>query len=238
MSSCFWFGRGHPRWYRGRFFSRVRLQYLCDQIADQIADGRAAERSFDDEVRDHVLCERQFGRSFLSPILHLNGEARRARLIRPLLNLMRRHKVFRLRLRISLRSPLDQVHVAAMPRAWRGDLLKTRFISPQRNDSVVKGGSPQTDAQPGAGHLQRTDSRADQLGNFLSPRAALHQIFDLLDLLWRKPCLPPPTLGSGCPTRRSKSSLYPLQSSRTPSRDGGRSVRIVAVVSPWSRYAS
>ena len=94
MSSCFWFGRGHPRWYRGRFFSRVRLQYLCDQIADQIADGRAAERSFDDEVRDHVLCERQFGRSFLSPILHLNGEARRARLIRPLLNLMRRHKVF------------------------------------------------------------------------------------------------------------------------------------------------
>ena len=67
MSSCFcWFGLGHPRWYRDRFFSRVRLQYPHDQIADQIADGRAAERSFDRELRDHVLCERQFGRSFLA----------------------------------------------------------------------------------------------------------------------------------------------------------------------------
>ena len=34
ISCCFWFGLGHPRWYRGRFFSRVRLQYPRDQIAD------------------------------------------------------------------------------------------------------------------------------------------------------------------------------------------------------------
>jgi hypothetical protein len=50
ISYCFWFGLGHPRWYRGRFFLRVRLQYPRDQIADQIADGRAAERSFDGEA--------------------------------------------------------------------------------------------------------------------------------------------------------------------------------------------
>ena len=85
-----------------------------------------------------------------------------------------------------------------MIRAWRGDRFKTRIISPQRNNSVVKIGSPQTDAQPGAGHLQRTDSHADQLGNFLSPLASLHQIFDLLDSLWRKLYLPPPT-GVGVP---------------------------------------
>ena len=84
-----------------------------------------------------------------------------------------------------------------MIRAWRGDRFKTRIISPQRNNSVVKIGSPQTDAQPGAGHLQRTDSHADQLGNFLSPLASLHQIFDLLDSLWRKLYLPPPTRGRG-----------------------------------------
>jgi hypothetical protein len=76
-----------------------------------------------------------------------------------------------------------------MIRAWRGDPFKTRIISPQRNNSVVKIGSPQTDAQPGAGHLQRTDSHADQLGNFLSPLASLHQIFDLLDSLHRS-CSP------------------------------------------------
>ena len=84
-----------------------------------------------------------------------------------------------------------------MIRAWRGDRFKTRIISSQRNNSVVKIGSPQTDAQPGAGHLQRTDSHADQLGNFLSPLASLHQIFDLLDSLWRKLYLPPPTRGRG-----------------------------------------
>jgi hypothetical protein len=76
MSSCFCsFGLGHPRWYRGRFFSRVRLQRPHDQIADQIADGHAAERSFDGDLPDHVLCERQFGRSFLAPVPHADGEA-------------------------------------------------------------------------------------------------------------------------------------------------------------------
>ena len=76
MSSFFcWFGLGHPRWHRGRFFSRVRLQRPHDQIADQIADGHAAERSFDGEVFDHVLCERQFGRSFLAPVPHADCEA-------------------------------------------------------------------------------------------------------------------------------------------------------------------
>jgi hypothetical protein len=75
MSSCFWFGLGHPRWYRGRFFSRVRLQRPHDQIGDQIADRHAAERSFDDELRDHILCERQFGRSFLAPVPHADCEA-------------------------------------------------------------------------------------------------------------------------------------------------------------------
>ena len=76
MSSCFcWFGLGHPRWYRGRFFSRVRLQRPHGQIADQIADGHAAERSFDGELPDHVLCERQFGRSLLASVPHADGEA-------------------------------------------------------------------------------------------------------------------------------------------------------------------
>ena len=75
ISCCFWFGFGHPRCYRGRFFSRVRLQYPRGQIADQIADGRAAERSFDGELRDHVLCERQFGRSFLAPVPHADCKA-------------------------------------------------------------------------------------------------------------------------------------------------------------------
>ena len=84
-----------------------------------------------------------------------------------------------------------------MIRAWRGDPFKTRIIRSQRHNSIVKIGSPQTDAQPGAGHLQRTDSHADQLGNFLSPLASLHQIFDLLDSLWRKLYLPPPTRGRG-----------------------------------------
>ena len=42
--------------------------------ADQIADGHAAERSFDPELRDHVLSEGQFGHSLLAPILHLNSE--------------------------------------------------------------------------------------------------------------------------------------------------------------------
>jgi hypothetical protein len=41
-------------------------QHLHNQIADQIADGHVAERSFDRELRDQVLCERQFGRSFLA----------------------------------------------------------------------------------------------------------------------------------------------------------------------------
>ena len=85
-----------------------------------------------------------------------------------------------------------------MIRVWRGDRFKTRIISPQRNNSVVKIGSPQTDAQPGAGHLQTTDSRADQLGNFISPLASLHQIFDLLDSLCVNfICLP--RLGVGVP---------------------------------------
>jgi hypothetical protein len=74
-------------------------------------------------------------------------------------------------------------------------LIKTRFIAPPRNESVVKGGSPQTDAQPGAGDLQRVNGHADQLGNFLSALASLHQIFYLLDSLRRKLYWPPPTLG-------------------------------------------
>ena len=45
----------------------------------------------------------------------------------------------------------------------RGHLIKTRFIAPPRNESVVKGGSPQTDAQPGAGDLQRVQ-RSHTLG--------------------------------------------------------------------------
>src|SRR6476620_8215128 len=111
---------------------------------------------------------------------------------------MRRPKVssfVRLSLRISLRSPLGQVHVAAMPRAWRGHLIKTRFISPPRNESFVKGGSPQTDTQPGAGDLQRVNGHADQLGNFLSALASRHQIFYLLDSLQRKLYGPAPTWG-------------------------------------------
>jgi hypothetical protein len=66
-----------------------------------------------------------------------------------------------------------------------------RFISPQRNGSVVQRGSPQTDAQPGAGDLQRTDCHTDQLGNFLSGLSSLHQIFDLLYSLWGELYLPP-----------------------------------------------
>src|SRR5262245_23519074 len=81
--------------------------------------------------------------------------------------------------------------------ALRGDLIKTRFISPQRHDSVVERGSPQADAQPGAGHLQRADGHADQLGDFLSALAALHQISDLLDSLRRELYLPAPTRGWG-----------------------------------------
>jgi hypothetical protein len=38
--------------------------------------------------------------------------------------------------------------------------------------------------------LQRTNGHADQFGDLLSPLAALHQIFDLLDSLWRKLYLP------------------------------------------------
>jgi hypothetical protein len=73
MSSCFcWFGLGHPRWYRDRFFF---LQRPHDQIADQIADGHVAERSFDGELPDRVLCERKFGRSFLAPVPHADCEA-------------------------------------------------------------------------------------------------------------------------------------------------------------------
>src|SRR5262245_15607328 len=84
-----------------------------------------------------------------------------------------------------------------MIRARRGDLVKTRIIPPQRNDSIVESGSPQADAQPGAGHLQRTDGHADQLGDFLPAPAALHQISDLLDSLRRELYLPPPTRGRG-----------------------------------------
>jgi hypothetical protein len=50
---------------------------------------------------------------------------------------------------------------------------------------------PQADTQPGASDLQRTNGHADQLGNFLSALASLHQIFDLLYSLWRKLNLPP-----------------------------------------------
>ena len=97
ISCCFWFGLGHPRCYRGRFFSRVRLQRPHDQTADQIADGHAAERSFDGELRDHVLCERQFGRSFLAPVPHADGEACHVRGFR-WLRWRRRH---RLKLRLN-----------------------------------------------------------------------------------------------------------------------------------------
>ena len=77
-------------------------------MADQIADGHAAERSFDRELRDHVLSEGQFGHSLLAPILYLNSEARRARLIRRLSKRPKAFSFVRLSLRISLRSPLDQ----------------------------------------------------------------------------------------------------------------------------------
>src|SRR5262245_36865596 len=84
-----------------------------------------------------------------------------------------------------------------MTRAWHGDLVETRLISPQRNDSVIESGSPQADAQSRAGHLQRTDGHADQLGDFLPFPAALHQISDLLDSFRRKLYLPPPNRGRG-----------------------------------------
>src|SRR5262245_47970098 len=87
--------------------------------------------------------------------------------------------------------------VTTMIRAWRKDPVKTWIIPPQRNNSVVKIGSPQADAQPGAGDLQRTDGHADQLGYFPSALAALHQISDLLDSLRRKLYLPAPTRGRG-----------------------------------------
>src|SRR4051795_8113711 len=50
-------------------------QDLHDQIADQIADGHAAERSFDRELRNYVLREWQFVRSFLAPVAHDDCEA-------------------------------------------------------------------------------------------------------------------------------------------------------------------
>src|SRR5262245_2571321 len=84
-----------------------------------------------------------------------------------------------------------------MTTASRGDVIKTRFISPQSHDSVVEGGPPQADAQPRTGHLQRTDGHADQLGDFVPALAALHQILDLLDPLRRKLYLPAPTGGRG-----------------------------------------
>src|SRR5262245_66334698 len=76
--------------------------------------------------------------------------------------------------------------------AWacRGDPTRTRFISPHQTGSGVKSRSPQTDAQPGASDLQRTNGHADQLGNLFSALASLHQIFDLLDSLRRKLDLP------------------------------------------------
>src|SRR5262245_1132770 len=84
-----------------------------------------------------------------------------------------------------------------MIRAWRKDPVKTWIIPPQRNNSVVEIGSPQTDAQPGAGDLQRADRHADQLGDLLPAPAALHQISDLLDSLGRELYLPTPTRGWG-----------------------------------------
>src|SRR5262249_2126855 len=126
----------------------------------------------------------------LAPVPHLNGEARVIRSFRPLLP--RRSGLGLLhwpRPRILLRSffaQLQQRTVATTTRAWRGDPIRTRFISPQRAGSGVKKRSPQTDAQPGAGDLQRTNGHADQFGDLLSGLAPLHQIFDLLYPLWRK----------------------------------------------------
>src|SRR5262245_35327408 len=97
-----------------------------------------------------------------------------------------------------------------MIRAWRKDPVKTWIIPPQRNNSVVKIGSPQADAQPGAGDLQRTDGHADQLGDFPSALAAFHQISDLLDSLRRKLYLPTPTRGWGGTFGDLSHCLYPL----------------------------
>ena len=47
-------------WSRGELaaIGARPAQHLHDQIADQIADGHAAERSFEGDLRDRVLCER------------------------------------------------------------------------------------------------------------------------------------------------------------------------------------
>src|SRR5262249_32797530 len=131
--------------------------------------------------------------SLLAPIPHPNGEARRARISRSFRPLLPRRRGLGLlhwrRPRILLGAffaQLQQRTVATMTRAWRGAPIRTRFISPQRTGSVLKSRLPQTDAQPGASDLQRPNGHADQLGNFLSALASLHQIFDLQYSLWRK----------------------------------------------------
>jgi len=75
------------------------------------------------------------------------------------------------------------------------------FISPQRAGSGLETGLPQTDAQPGAGDLQRTNGHADQLGNFPSALASFYQIFDLLYSLWGKLELPPTSYDLGAKLR-------------------------------------
>jgi hypothetical protein len=86
----------------------------------------------------------------------------------------------------SLFGQVQQRTVTTITWAWRGNPIRTHFISPQRTRSIAQSASPQTDAQPGAGDLQRTNGHANQLGNFVSALSSFHQIFDLLYSLWRK----------------------------------------------------
>ena len=112
----------------------ILLQQPHNEFADELADLHVAERRLERESPDHVLSERQFSRSLLAPVLHLDGEARRGRLIRSVPALLARSGFgfHQRRPRISLKRLFGQVQqrTGASTGAWRGDAAETRVISP------------------------------------------------------------------------------------------------------------
>ena len=84
---------------------KVLLYHCHNEFTDERPNAHLPERRLKRELPDHVLSQGQFSRSLLTPVLHPDGEGRRARLIHLLLRLLPRRRGLDLlhcpRLRIS-----------------------------------------------------------------------------------------------------------------------------------------
>src|SRR5262245_15490250 len=65
-------------------------------------------------------------------------------------------------------------------------IFRERRALAHQENSIVKLRSPQADTHLGAGHLQRTNSHVENIGNLVSTFSSFDEVLYLLKPFWRK----------------------------------------------------